>query len=82
MQAMLWGQAMPWGWATWWVLALFVCHLLFITRYMRSEGPWQRFAAALADSSGFSKITLSCPGRARAAIVGLPFGGGWQCGGD
>ena len=29
-----------------------VCNLLFINRYMRPEGPWQRLAAALADSSG------------------------------
>ena len=28
-----------------------VCNLLFISRYMRLEGPWQRPAAALADSS-------------------------------
>ena len=30
----------------------YVCNLLFISRYMRPEGPWQRLAAALADSSG------------------------------
>ena len=29
-----------------------VCNLLFINRYMRPEGPWQRLVAALADSSG------------------------------
>ena len=29
-----------------------VCNLLFINRYMRPGGPWQRLAAALADSSG------------------------------
>ena len=29
-----------------------VCNLLFINRYMRPEGPWQRLAAALTDSSG------------------------------
>ena len=31
-----------------------VCNLLFINRYMRPEGPWQRLAAALAGSSGIS----------------------------
>ena len=31
---------------------MYVCNLLFINRYMRPEGPWQRLAAALADSSG------------------------------
>ena len=29
-----------------------VC-LVFLSRYMRLEGPWQRLAAALADSSLF-----------------------------
>ena len=29
-----------------------MCNLLFMNRYMRPEGPWQRLAAALADSSG------------------------------
>ena len=29
-----------------------VCNLLFINRCMRPEGPWQRLAAAFADSSG------------------------------
>ena len=29
-----------------------VCSLLFINRYMRPEGPWQRLAAVLAGSSG------------------------------
>ena len=26
------------------MLMAFVCHLLFLTRYMRPEGPWQRRA--------------------------------------
>ena len=31
-----------------------VCVFLYLlTRYMRPEGPWQRLAAALADSSAF-----------------------------
>ena len=29
-----------------------VLNLVFITRYMRPEGPWQRLAAALADNGG------------------------------
>ena len=29
-----------------------VCNLLFINRYVRPEGPWQRLAAALSGSSG------------------------------
>ena len=40
--------------------------------YMRPEGPWQRLAAALRAMAGFSKLTLSDPGRARAVIVGYP----------
>ena len=28
--------------------------LYLLARYMRPEGPWQRLAAALADSSAFS----------------------------
>ena len=34
------------------LLSLRVCNQLFIDRYMWPEGPWQRLAAALADSSG------------------------------
>ena len=30
------------------------CVFSFLTRYMRPEGPWQRLAAALSDSSEVS----------------------------
>ena len=33
-----------------------VCYLLFLYRYMRPEGPWQRLAAALSDSSLLFKL--------------------------
>ena len=40
------------GWATGQASSQCVCNQLFIDRYMWPEGPWQRLAAALADSSG------------------------------
>ena len=48
---------------------LLVCNLLFITRYMRPEGPWQWL---VADSGGLFKNNFSYPGRARAVTVGHP----------
>ena len=33
-----------------------VCYQLFLTRYMRPEGPWQRLAAALVASSRFPHV--------------------------
>ena len=47
-----------------------MCNQLFIDRYMWPEGPWQRLAAALADSSGvlpdhiLSQIEMIDPSRA------------------
>ena len=47
-----------------------VCNQLFINRYMWPEGPWQRLAAALADSSRvlpdhvLSQIEMIDPSRA------------------
>ena len=47
-----------------------VCNQLFIYRYMRPEGPWQRLAAALAESSRvlldhiLSQIEMIDPSRA------------------
>ena len=35
-----------------WEVCVCVCNLLFINRYMRPGGPWQRLAAAHAGSSG------------------------------
>ena len=49
--------------------------LYLLTRYMRPEGPWQRLAAALADSSVFSRplyLTESCP-QPLWVILGRPF---------
>ena len=60
------------------ILRVCVC-LLFISRCMRPEGPWQRLAAALADSSAFysplqdqilSPTTLSYTG---ASLPPTPF---------
>ena len=34
-------------------LGAWCVYVVFISRCMRPEGPWQRLAAALADSSGF-----------------------------
>ena len=38
-----------------------VCNQVFIHRYMRPEGPWQRLAAALADSSGILRDHILSP---------------------
>ena len=39
---------------------------------MRPEGPWQRLAAALTDSSGFS-MTISCPRSKWPILIGRPY---------
>ena len=38
--------------------ATFVCFLLFLTRYMRPEGPWHRLRCYRGNGGGFCKYTL------------------------
>ena len=51
----------------------FVLILLFITRYMRPVGPWQRHSRCpLQVSAGLFKVTFSYPEPAYAVIVRYP----------
>ena len=50
----------------------FVLNLVFLSRYMWPEGPWQRPCRCPQDSSGLFYITFSCLGQAWAVIVRYP----------
>ena len=70
---MLWplSAQSPFQTAIWGVCA----GLVFVSRCIRPEGPWQRLAAALVDSSAFLTpfyMTGSCP-QPLWVILGNPF---------